>query len=53
MHHVKQEFLNADPSKTTITDIIEKYNFFNQGTFAQAHKQMFGELPSDILKRSR
>ena len=53
MYHIKQEFLAADPSETTILDIIEKYNFFNQGTFTQACKQMFGELPSEILKRSR
>ena len=52
MYNVKQELLSADPSKTSISEIIEKYKFFNQSTFSQAHKQMFGELPSDVFKSS-
>ena len=51
MHSVKQELLLADPT-TTITSIIQKYNFYNQSTFTQAYKEMFAELPSDILKKS-
>ena len=51
MHSVKQELLLADPT-TTIASIIQKYHFYNQSTFTQAYKEMFGELPSDILKKS-
>ena len=52
MHNIKEEFLDKDPSKTTISEIIEKYKFFNQSTFSQAYKQMFGQLPSDVFKSS-
>ena len=51
MHSVKQELLLADPS-TTIASIIQKYHFYNQSTFTQAYKEMFGKLPSDSLKKS-
>ena len=53
MHYVKQELLDADPSKSSISEIIEKYKFFNQSTFSQAHKLMFGESPSEVFKSSR
>lgn len=53
MHMVKQELLLANSDTETISSIIEKYNFFNQSTFTQAYKQMFGELPSERFKKSR
>ena len=52
MYRVREELLLSNPETTTISSVIEKYNFFNQSTFAQAYKQMFGELPSLTLKRS-
>ena len=51
MHSVKQELLLADPT-TTIASIIQKYHFYNQSTFTQAYKEMFAELPSEVLKKS-
>ncbi|WP_415407944.1 helix-turn-helix transcriptional regulator [Sulfurovum sp. CS9] len=51
MNSVKQDLLLADPT-TTIASVIQKYNFYNQSTFTQAYKEMFGELPSDISKKS-
>jgi len=51
MHSVKHSLLSADPH-TTITSIIEEYSFYNQNTFTQAYKVMFGELPSVILRKS-
>ena len=51
MHQVKQELLLSEPERTSISSVIEKYNFFNHSTFAQAYKQMFGELPSKTLRR--
>ena len=53
MHHVKQVLLLSDPETTSISSVIEKYNFFHHSTFSQAYKQMFGELPSQTLQRSR
>lgn len=51
MHNVKQDLLVADP-KETIASIIQKHNFYNQSTFTQAYKEMFGELPSNIIKNN-
>jgi AraC family ethanolamine operon transcriptional activator len=51
MNSIKQELLLTD-STTTITSVIQKYHFYNQSTFTQAYKEMFGELPSDSLKKS-
>jgi len=52
MHSVKQELLLASSQTTQISTIIEKYHFFNQSTFTQAYKHMFGELPSTTLQKS-
>jgi len=52
MHSVKQELLLASSPTTEISTIIEKYHFFNQSTFTQAYKHMFGELPSTTLQKS-
>ena len=51
MNGVKQDLLVADAT-TTITSIIQKHHFYNQSTFTQAYREMFGELPSHILKKS-
>ena len=52
MHRIKQELLLADPLTTTVSSIMEKYNFSNQSTFTQSYKQMYGELPSTTLHKS-
>ena len=52
MHRIKQELLLADPLTTTVSSIMEKYNFSNQSTFTQSYKQMYGELPSVTLHKS-
>ncbi len=51
MNSVRQDLLSADPA-TSISSVIQKYNFYNHSTFTKAYKEMFGELPSDILKKS-
>ncbi len=52
MHSVKQELLVSSSETTQISHIIAKYHFFNQSTFTQAYKHMYGELPSDTLQKS-
>ena len=52
MDNVKQELLLSNPKTTTISSVIGKYYFFDNSTFSKAFKQMFGELPSDILNKS-
>jgi AraC-like DNA-binding protein len=42
-----------NPGRTTsVTQVALKCGFHNTGHFAQAYKSMFGELPSETLRRS-
>ncbi len=49
MHKIKQELLLSDPAVDTICDIAHQYGYFNQSSFCDAYKKMFGELPSHAL----
>ena len=49
-NNIREELLNINKG-TVISDIIGKYHFYNQSTFTQAYKHMFGELPSQTLKQ--
>ncbi len=52
IHRVREELLLSNPETTTISSVIEKYHFYNHSTFAQAYRQMYGELPSETFKTS-
>jgi AraC-like DNA-binding protein len=45
----------ADPSNSalTVTDVANRYGASNFGRFARAYLELFGELPSETLRRSR
>jgi len=48
---VHRELMAADYNRIKITDVAMKYGFYNLGQFASAHKQIFGERPSETLRR--
>jgi len=48
-NRLREDLLKMEP-ETTINNIIGKYHFYNQSTFTQAYKKMFGELPSQTIK---
>ena len=52
MHHIRQELLRSNPETATISSVAEKYHLYNQSTFTQAYRQMFGEIPSLAFQRS-
>jgi AraC-like DNA-binding protein len=51
MHLVRRALLRADASKTTVTHIVTNYGFWELGRFSVAYRTLFGELPSETLRR--
>lgn len=41
----------ANSDNKTVTEIASQFGFYHLGYFAQDYRQMFGELPSETLKR--
>jgi AraC-like DNA-binding protein len=52
MHLVRRALLRADPSRTTVTRVATDHGFWELGRFAVAYRVLFGELPSESLRRS-
>jgi AraC-like DNA-binding protein len=51
MHLVRRALLRADAFKTTVTHIVTNYGFWELGRFSVAYRTLFGELPSETLRR--
>jgi AraC-like DNA-binding protein len=51
MHLVHRALLRADPSTTTVTRVATDHGFWELGRFAVAYRTLFGESPSDSLRR--
>lgn len=43
----------AKPSRNTVTEVATQFGFYHLGYFARDYKQMFGESPSETLKRNK
>jgi len=52
LNGVRRDLLRGD-DRTTVSFVAARWNFWHMGEFAGRYRQMFGELPSDTLKRSR
>jgi AraC-like DNA-binding protein len=50
MHLARRALLTAD-SSTTVTRIATDHGFWELGRFAVAYHTLFGETPSDSLRR--
>jgi AraC-like DNA-binding protein len=51
MHLVRRALLCADPSKSTVTRIVTDHGFWELGRFSGAYRALFGESPSETLRR--
>jgi AraC-like DNA-binding protein len=51
MHLVRRALLRADPSNTTVTCVVTDHGFWELGRFSVAYRALFGEPPSDTLRR--
>jgi AraC-like DNA-binding protein len=51
MHLVHRTLIQADPSKKSVTDIATDHGFWELGRFSVAYRLLFGEHPSETLRR--
>jgi transcriptional regulator GlxA family with amidase domain len=51
MHLVRCALLCADPSTATVTRIATDHGFWELGRFSVAYRSLFGETPSETLRR--
>jgi AraC-like DNA-binding protein len=51
MNLVRRALLRADQSTATVTQIVTGYGFWELGRFSVAYRRVFGELPSESLRR--
>ncbi|GHT90413.1 AraC family transcriptional regulator [Betaproteobacteria bacterium] len=51
LNHVRRALKKADPNAETIGDIAARWGFWHLSRFATDYREMFGELPSDTLRR--
>ena len=52
LNSARAELLRA-PADTLIADIANRWGFWHMGQFAKDYRAMFGELPSETIRRSR
>jgi AraC-like DNA-binding protein len=51
MHLVRRALQHADPSRSTVTHIVTDHGFWELGRFSVAYRTLFGESPSETLRR--
>jgi transcriptional regulator GlxA family with amidase domain len=51
MNIVRYALLRADPSRATVTRIATDHGFWELGRFSVTYRSLFGETPSETLRR--
>ncbi len=52
LNHFRRDLLKANPAKIKVSDVANHWGFWHMGQMASDYKKMFGELPSDTIKKS-
>lgn len=52
LYQVHRELWRAAPSRIHVSDVANPWGFWHMGQFAADYRKLFGELPSETLKRS-
>ena len=50
---IHRELAAAGPDETTVTDVLVANGVWQWGRFAARYRQVFGEMPSETLRKSR
>ena len=53
LNQARNVLLREDPSERRVTDVATELGFSELGRFAVRYRQMFGETPSETLKKNR
>lgn len=51
LRKAREELTGANQGEMTVSDVAAKWGFYNPCSFSQNYKKMFGESPSDTLRR--
>ena len=51
LNGVYRELRRRDPSSTSIVDVANHWGFWHMGQFAADYRKLFGELPSETLRK--
>ncbi len=52
-HQVERALRAADPAEVLISDVLLRYGVWEFSSFAAQYRRLFGELPSETLRRKR
>ena len=52
LHQVRRALKAANPSRATVTEIATQFGVWELGRFARDYRFLFGELPSETLRRT-
>ncbi len=52
MQETRRALLDAEPASTTVTAVATRFGFYELGRFSVEYRSIFGESPSETLRRS-